>query len=80
MAHKAVKLLAKMRESKANWKFKDVRAVYRGFGFDERNAKGSHVIFYHPVHKEIRATVPRHGEVPKQYIQDVIDNVDALPR
>ena len=52
--------------------------MYRGFGFEERQGRGSHLIVIHPVHRKLRGTIPIHGEVSKYVVKQAIENIDLL--
>ena len=80
MNSKARKLLRRMQKSTANWKPHEVRALYRGCGFVERQGRGSHLIVTHPNYKSLRATIPIHGEVPRYVVSQAIENIDTLQR
>ena len=56
--------------------FADVRAVLLYFGWQERQAKGSHVIFRSPDGRD-RLTVPVHGRrVKRIYVQQMCRALD----
>ena len=71
------KLLEDMRHSKANWKKRDLEALYDSFGFEIRHGK-SHDIVVHRVYKTLRTTLPRHSEVLKSYVAIAVKLVDKL--
>lgn len=78
MTSRAKKLLRRMRETQANWKVHELRALYRGSGFIERTGKGSHINVSHPEFKCLRATIFVVDEVPKYVIREAIRNIDRL--
>jgi len=79
MASAAEKILARMRESKAGWGPRDLRTLYNGFGFHCREG-ASHTVYMHGTYRDVRDTVPRHGELPVGYIQSAIKKIDEVLR
>jgi hypothetical protein len=77
MPPKAIKLLERMRRSKANWKRKDIKALYLGFGFDIRPGS-NHDIVTHPKYRLLRTTLPRHNKVATYIVRQAISIVDRL--
>ena len=77
MSKKHEKILERMRESLANWKFTDIERLYKGFGFEVRHG-ANHDIFSHPDYPEIQPVVPRHKDVAKSYVRDAIEAIDKL--
>lgn len=75
----AEKLLARMRQSKSGWKYKDLDTLYCGFGFEVHEGKG-HTMYIHPDFPQLRATVTRHRSLPIGYIQYAIKLVDELKK
>lgn len=73
----ADKFLAKMRQSKAGWRYTDLCHLYEGFGFVAREG-GSHTVFVHPKHADLMATVARHRSLAIGYIQHAIRLLDTL--
>jgi hypothetical protein len=71
----ADKILEKMRNSKAGWRYNDVERVYLGHGFEMRHGS-DHAVFFHPVHKQLRTTVARHNPIPVGYVQTAIKLID----
>jgi predicted RNA binding protein YcfA (HicA-like mRNA interferase family) len=79
MPRKVDKLWQKAKRTKAGWSAKDLISLYEGFGFQVRQAKGSHVIVSHPENKELRATVAIHAkELDKGYVDQAIDLIEKL--
>ena len=80
MTSKAEKLLEQMRQSKANWKRKDLDKLYEGFGFiithGSRHDKVKHPDFIKV--RELRGTLPRHRFIDKVYVDDAIKRIDRL--
>ncbi len=77
MSAKAQKLLERMRNSHANWKRRDIDALYAGFGF--RISHGSnHDHVSHPEYPDLRDTLPRHRKVPIYIVRNAIRIVDKL--
>jgi len=77
MPSKAGKLLAQMRNSKSNWKRADLDKLYEGFGFVILHG-GSHDIVKHPDFPQLRATLPRHRELAKGYVEFAVKLIDRL--
>jgi hypothetical protein len=77
MTSKAEKLLESMRQSKANWKRKDLNYLYQGFGFEIIHGK-KHDIVKHPEFSELRTTLPRHNYLAKGYVEYAIKLIDKL--
>jgi len=68
MPSKAEKLLEKMRNSKSNWKRADLDKLYEGYDFVISHG-GNHDIVKHPDFPQLRATLPRHRELAKGYVE-----------
>jgi len=77
MGAAAEKLLERMRQSKAGWKRADLDRLYAGFDFDIRHGK-KHDIVVHSKFRTLRATLPRHNYVAKQYVEHAIQLIDEL--
>ena len=77
MTSKAEKLLERMRQSKSNWKRKDLDSLYIGFGFIITHGK-KHDIVKHPDYPLLRTTLPRHTKLAKGYVEQAIKLVDRL--
>ena len=77
MFSKAEKLLEQMRNSKSNWKRADLDTLYEGFGFVIKHGV-SHDIAKHPNFPELRATLPRHRQLAKGYVEFAVKLVDKL--
>jgi hypothetical protein len=77
MPSKAVKLLEQMRNSKSNWKRADLDRLYEGFGFIISHGR-SHDIARHPDFPQLRATLPRHRELAKGYVEFAVKLMDRL--
>lgn len=73
------KLFHQMREGKYGWKYNDLDALYRGYGFEVRE-DGKHTMYIHPEFKTLRATVARHRSLPIGYIQHAIKLIEQLYR
>ncbi len=74
---KAEKILKKMRNSKSGWTFEDLHALYTGYGFHFREG-GKHIIYFHPEHPELMATVARQRCLVVGYIQHALKIIDQL--
>jgi len=77
MPSKAKKLLEQMRNSKSNWKRADLDRLYEGFGFVISHG-GSHDIVKHPDFPQLRATLPRHRDLAKGYVEFAVKLIDRL--
>jgi len=77
MPPKATKLLERMRRSKANWKRKDIEALYLGFGFEIRPGS-NHDIVTHPKYRYLRTTLPRHNKVAAYIVRQAIKTIHKL--
>lgn len=77
MPSKAEKLLEQMRNSKSNWKRADLDTLYEGFGFTIKHG-GNHDIVKHPNFPELRATLPRHRQLAKGYVEFAVKLIDKL--
>ena len=55
----------------------DILRLDEGFGFESRQG-GSHLIFFHPVHRHLRATIARHRSLAVGYVQTAISLIEAL--
>jgi hypothetical protein len=75
MPSKAEKLLEQMRNSKSNWKRADLDKPYEGFGFIISHG-GNHDIVKHPNFPQLRATLPRHRELAKGYVEFAVKLID----
>jgi hypothetical protein len=70
-------LLEKMRRSKNGWRPGDLEELYAGFGFVYREGS-KHRIYFHPVHKDLLATVKRADPLPVGYIARAVKLVQDL--
>ncbi len=77
MPSKAEKLLEQMRNSKSNWKRADLDTLYEGHGFVIKHG-GNHDIVKHPDFPQLRATLPRHRQLAKGYVESAVKLVDKL--
>ncbi len=65
------KLLERMRSSQHGWKEQDLETLYKSFGF--AMSEGSrHRKYWHPLHPELYAFVPRHRKVKAPYVAAAI--------
>jgi len=65
------RLLERMRQSKAGWRFADLEKLYLGLGFDFQEGK-RHRIYIHPEFPQLRATVTRSRTLAKGYIDHAL--------
>ena len=71
-------LLARMMRSKSGWGPKDLERLYLSYGFDKREG-AKHTIYTHKADQlNLRATVARHSNLPKGYIQTAIHLIRLL--
>ncbi len=77
MPTKAEKILEQMRNSKSNWKRADLDTLYEGFSFIITHG-GNHDIVKHPNFPQLRATLPRHRQLAKGYVEFAVKLVDKL--
>ena len=77
MPSKAEKLLEQMRNSRSNWKRADLDKLYEGFGFILTHG-ANHDIVKHPSFPQLRATLPRHRELAKGYVEFAVKLIDRL--
>lgn len=77
MPSKAEKLLEKMRNSKSNWKRADLDKLYEGYDFVILHG-ANHDIVKHPNFPQLRATLPRHRELAKGYVEFAVKLIDRL--
>ncbi len=78
MPSKAEKLLAQMRQSKKNWKRKDLETLYEGFGFTIKSGRGPHDRVFHPDFPQLFTSLPRHRELANAYIAQAIALIEQL--
>jgi len=74
---KAWKRLQKTRDSKAGWGQDHYEHLLTGFGFVFRDT-GGHRIYYDPDNKDIRVSIPRHGELKAYVAEQVVAAIDRL--
>jgi hypothetical protein len=77
MPSKSEKLLEQMRTSKSNWRRVDLDKLYQGFGFVISHG-GNHDIVKHPNFPQLRATLPRHRDLAKGYVEFAVKLIDRL--
>ncbi len=80
MPPEALKLLERMRRSKAGWKRKDLDTLYKGFGFTIRHG-ANHDMVSHPDYpqlRELRETLPRNRKLNKYLVQRAVKKIDKL--
>ena len=77
MSSKANKLLERMRATKAGWKCQDLIRLYTGFGFLVTHGS-NHEIIKHPVHLQLRTTLPRHKFLASGFVEYAVKLIDKL--
>jgi hypothetical protein len=70
-------LFDQMCRTKAGWTMQDLDTLYLGFGFGKREG-GKHVVYRHPEHMDLRATVTRARHLPTGYIQHAVKLIRQL--
>jgi hypothetical protein len=70
-------LLERMRRSKTGWHERDLKALYEGFGF-ERIEGNKHILYVHPSHPDLRATVSRTSHLKLGYFATAVRLIDTL--
>lgn len=80
MSRKADKLWQRAQNTKAGWTERELVRLYEGFGFNIRQAKGSHKVVSHPKYDDLDATIAGHKgkDLPKSYIDDAVKNISTL--
>ena len=71
------KLREKLRRSPAGRRRRDLHKLYTSYGFVKREGR-RHVIYHHPKHPTLRATVARHDPLRTVYVRDALDLIDKL--
>jgi hypothetical protein len=66
-----------MRRSLSGWGSDDLATLYEGFGFTRREG-ANHTIYSHPKYPDLYATVGRHTELAKGYVETAIKRIDTL--
>lgn len=77
MPSRTDKLLEQMKNSKSNWKRNDLDRLYEGFGFIIKHG-GNHDVVKHPEFPQLRATLPRHRELAKGYVEFAVKLIGTL--
>lgn len=73
----AWKLYWKFVAKRHDWRPKDFRKLYEGFGFLSR--AGNHDVYYHPNQPGIPlATVGRHNYLARGYADDAVARIEML--
>ena len=80
MGGEAVKLLARMRASKAGWKRNHLDKLYEGFGFIIKAGRGPHDKVYHPDHPELFTFVPHQTKLGEYNITNAIKLIERLQK
>jgi hypothetical protein len=78
LGEEAVKLLGRMRVSKAGWTRNHLDRLYTGFGFIIKEGRGPHDKVYHPEYPFLFAFVPRHRKLLEVYVSQAIKLIDRL--
>jgi hypothetical protein len=73
----AWKRLQKTRDSKHGWGQDHYEHLLTGFGFIHRDV-GGHRVYWVPDHKDIRVSIPRHGELKAYVAEQVVEQIDRL--
>lgn len=73
------KLRTRMSASKSGWGWGDLNRIYISYGFTKREGR-KHTVYFHPIHRELRATVARHRSLPKGYIATALKLINELEK
>lgn len=73
----ALKLLERLRRSKANAKPEDIKALYLAFGFVIQ-AKKRHDAATHPDYPELFASIPRHRKLAIYIADQAVELVERV--
>lgn len=76
MADKAEKLLDSAKRSATNFSYQKLEQLYIAYGFTFRSRRRKHQIVYHPVFRQLRATMPNHRKFSKAYVKDAVDLIE----
>lgn len=77
MSSNAEKLFAQMSKSKAGWRRSDLDTLYEGYGFVLKHG-ANHDIYKHPDYPKLRATLPRHRELARGYVEFALKLINQL--
>ena len=75
----ADKLYERAKRTKAGWRFEEVRRLYLGFGFEEKQG-GKHTLFIHPRYPQLVATVTRKRTLAMGYVDKAVRLIEELRR
>ncbi|NQT97644.1 MAG: hypothetical protein HQ562_07885 [Candidatus Marinimicrobia bacterium] len=78
MTSRAIKLLDDMRLTKSGWGQKHFDTALKGHGFIRKGKRGKHNKYYHPEHKELWISIPRHNVCKPWVAVDVVKLIDEL--
>ena len=67
-----------MRRSKANWKPRDLKTLYKGYGFIIDESHGRHDKATHPDFPELIGYIPRHPKLAVFVVVNAIKKIDQL--
>ncbi|MDX6770889.1 MAG: hypothetical protein SF051_15245, partial [Elusimicrobiota bacterium] len=76
---KAVKLRARMQATRTGWGQDDFRALYLGYGFEERQGS-DHRFYTHPVFPQLHDSVGRHNELATGYAHGALKILEEYDR
>lgn len=73
-----LRLLERMRRSKADWRLRDLHRLYVGFGFEWEEGT-RHRLYTHRQYPDLYATVTRSsGPLPVGYVSEAVRLIDRL--
>lgn len=75
----AVALRADMANTKSGWGQNDLRTLYLGYGFEEREG-GKHRFYTHPAFPQLHDSVSRQNDLPPGYAHSALKLLDELDR
>jgi hypothetical protein len=73
----AQKLLERMRNTQSGWGQEDFKHLFIGMGFKSKEGK-KHTLYWHPVYKDLKISVPRHNILKPWVARDAIKLFDEL--
>jgi hypothetical protein len=76
-SNSAWKRLKKTRDKKAGWSQDHYEHLLTGFGFAFREG-GEHRVYWVPDYKDIRVSIPRHGELKAYIAEQVLMRISQL--
>jgi predicted RNA binding protein YcfA (HicA-like mRNA interferase family) len=76
-SRKTVKLLEQLRQNSRNTPYRTFLKVVMAYGFEFERQRGSHEIYQHPVHPDLRLNLqPRNGLAKDYQIRDFLKKIE----